>query len=110
MFMVLHNTFLSMDILKIKRETFKDAVQSLLHEDSSYIVMTEKDGNLKFSSVNTENYAAGNAIVKIDDSYPYQPIKNVFAGNIHFLDRLIRIRIVDFDYRVSCGVIFGIGA
>ena len=95
--MVLHNTFLSMDILKINRETFKDAVQSLLHEDSSYIIMTEKDGNLKLSSVNTENYAAGNAIVKIDDSYPYQPIKEMYIADKYIFDGFILSKFLDMS-------------
>ena len=97
MFIVLHNTFLSMDILKIKRETFKDAVQSLLHEDSSYIMMTEKDGNLKLSSTNTENYAAGNAIVKIDDSYPYQPIQEMYITGKYIFDGFILSKFLDMS-------------
>lgn len=97
MFIVLHNTFLSMDILKINRETFKDAVQSLLHEDSSYIIMTEKDENLKLSSVNTENYAAGNAIIKIDDSYPYQPIKEMYIADKYIFDGFILSKFLDMS-------------
>ena len=78
-----------MDILKINRETFKDAVQSLLHEDSSYIIMTENDGNLKLSSVNTEKYAAGNAIIKVDKTQLYQPIKEIHITGKYMFDGFI---------------------
>ena len=105
MFMVLRNIFLSMDILKINRETFKDAVQSLLHEDSSYIIMTEKDGNLKLSSVNTENYAAGNAIVKIDDSYPYQPIKEMYIADKYIFDGFILSKFLDMSPYINSPIL-----
>ena len=78
-----------MDILKINRETFKDAVQSLLHEDSSYIIMTENDGNLKLSSINTEKYAAGNAIIKVDKTHLYQPIKEIHITEKYIFDGFI---------------------
>lgn len=78
-----------MDILKINRETFKDAVQSLLHEDSSYIIMTENDGNLKLSSINTEKYAAGSATIKVDETYLYQPIKEMHITGKYMFDGFI---------------------
>lgn len=78
-----------MDIVKINRETFKDAVQSLLHEDSSYIIMTEKDGNLKLSSINTEKYAAGNATIKVDKTHLYQPIKEIHITEKYMFDGFI---------------------
>lgn len=78
-----------MDILKINRETFKDAVQSLLHEDSSYITMTENDGNLKLSSISTEKYAAGNAIIKVDNTHLYQPIKEIHITEKYMFDGFI---------------------
>lgn len=78
-----------MDIVKINRETFKDVVQSLLHEDSSYIIMTENDGNLKLSSINTEKYAAGNAVIKVDETYLYQPIKEINITGKYMFDGFI---------------------
>lgn len=59
--------------------------------------MTEKDGNLKLSSVNTENYAAGNAIVKIDDSYPYQPIKEMYIADKYIFDGFILSKFLDMS-------------
>lgn len=86
-----------MDIVKINRETFKDAVQSLLHEDSSYIIMTEKDGNLNLSSINTEKYAAGNAVIKVDETYLYQPIKEIHITGKYMFDGFILSKFLDMS-------------